>query len=192
MKSPSAVQKKVLTWTLTLALLAGAWGLAKVTLPDDAAITPFPTVAELGEPTITRNLEVTITDVRVARQVTDAFGWTAEGTWLVVDVEAATVITQDGGSLGLAELTIADRTFSATERGTTFSRQRLVTGVARAGSLAFELPEDALTGQATLRLGLPSGAPLEVLLDDVVELSVELDELPVEAEVLLIENGWAG
>lgn len=185
------MKKKILVWLLTFALLAGAWGLSKATLPDDAALAVFPVAAELDETITTRNLEATITDVQATRRVTDADGWSAEGTWLVVDLEAATVRAQDGDILALVELTIGGRRFTATDRGTSFYEQHLITGVPRAGSIAFELPADALTGTGVLRLGLPTGPPGEVLIDDVVELRIDLDELPVEAEVALDENGWA-
>ncbi len=180
-----------MTWLVTLALLAAAWGVVKVTLPDGAAQAPFVTTAELGEPAVTRNLAVTITDVQAARRVTDAEGWAADGTWLVVDLEAASVVSQDAAILSIATLIIGDRTFTATDRGTTFTWQPLVTGVPRSGSLAFELPSDALSGQAVLQLAVPSGAIGEVPLDGMIELPIDLDEIPVEAEVALVENGWA-
>ncbi|HWS49968.1 MAG TPA: hypothetical protein VN241_03065 [Microbacterium sp.] len=185
------MKSKVLVWTLTAVLLAGAWGLSKATLSDDATIAPFRTEAEIGEPALARNLEVTITDVRLARSVRDAEGWTADGNWLVVDLQAASVVTQEGSTLRLAELVVSERTFSATDRGTTFTGQRLITGVPRAGSLTFELPDDALDGPATLRLGLTTGFSGEVLLDGVIELPLVLDELPFEGEAVLQENGWA-
>lgn len=185
------MKKHVLVWLLTATLLAGAWGLSKVTLPDDAAIAPFPHAAQLGEETATRNLVVTVTDVRRADRVSDARGWSAEGTWLVVDLEAASAVTQDLSTLALAELTIGERTFSATDRGSTFYRQSLVTGVPRSGSLAFELPADVTGDLATLRLGLPGGRIGEVLLDDVIDLRIDLGALTPEPEVLLTENGWA-
>lgn len=186
------MRKHVLVWLLTVALLVVAWGVSKVTLPDDSTIANFPVAATLGEQAATRNLAATVTDVRFAHRVTDTKGWSAEGSWLVVDLEAASVVTQELSTLTFAQLVIGDRTFSTTDRGTTFLAQRLITGVPRSGSLAFELPDDALTGSATLRLGVPSGAPgAEVLLDGVIELPVLLDDLPVDAEVLLDENGWA-
>ncbi|MHC9044649.1 DUF4352 domain-containing protein [Microbacterium saperdae] len=185
------MKKHILVWLLTLTLLVVAWGVSKVTLPDDSTIAPFPVAATVGEQAVTRNLAVTVTDVRLANRVTDAKGWSAEGSWLVVDLEAASVVTQELGTLSLAQLVIGDRTFSATDRGTTLVDQRLITGVPRSGSLAFELPEDALTGRATLRLGVPSGSYREVLLDGVIDLPIALDDLPVDAEVLLDENGWA-
>ncbi len=185
------MKKHVLVWLLTGALLACAWVVSKVTLPDDATIAPFPQTAQLGEEAVTRNLAVTVTDVRLADRVVDAEGWSAEGTWLVVDLEAASVETQDLSTLSLAELTIGERTFTATDRGTTFARQPLVTGVPRSGSLAFELPDDVVGDRATLRLGVPGAAVNEVLLDGVIDLPIDLAGLPVDAEVLLDENGWA-
>ena len=185
------MKKTVLIWLLTAALLAAAWGVSKLTLPDDAGTAPFPRIATVGEPATVRNLTATVTDVRLAERVTDAEGWSAGGTWLVVDLEAATGLTQDLSTLRLAELTVGDHTFRATERGTTFFQQALVTGVPRAGSLAFELPDDVAGEHATLRLGVPGAGGSEVLLDGVIELPIDLAELPVDAEVLLDENGWA-
>lgn len=185
------MKKHVLVWLATAALLVCAWGVSKATLPDDAPNAPFPTVAQIGEQASTRNLVATVTDVRLADRVTDVKGWSAEGTWLVVDLEAATGVTQDLSTLSLAELTIGERTFSATDRGTTFVEHPLVTGVPRAGSLAFELPEDAVGDRATLRLGVPGAGGGEIRRDAVIDLPLDLAALPVEAEVLLDENGWA-
>ncbi|UPL10062.1 DUF4352 domain-containing protein [Microbacterium sufflavum] len=185
------MKKHVLVWLLTAALLAGAWVVSKVTLPDDAATAAFPRTTQIGEEAAVRNLVVTVTDVRLADRVEDADGWSADGTWLVVDLEAASAVTQDLSTLSLAQLTIGDRTFSATDRGTTFAQQRLVTGVPRAGSLAFELPDDVTDDRATLRLGVAGAGIGEVLLDGVVDLPLDLADLPVEAAILLDENGWA-
>ncbi len=181
------MKNKFLVWTLTFVLLAAAWGVSKATLPDDAATTPFPAVAALDEPVITRDLAVTVTDVHRARRVADADGWSAEGTWFVVDLEVASVIGQDAASLQLAQLVIGDRIFHATERGTTLYEQRLFTGVPRSGSLAFELPEEVVGGAATLRLSTAD----DPLLDGIIEMPLQLDEIPVETEVVLDENGWA-
>lgn len=185
------MRKHVLVWLLTAALLACAWLVSKATLPDDATIAPFPATAQIGEETAARNLVVTITDVHLANRVTDAAGWSADGTWLVVDLDAAGAGADDIGLLTVAELTIGERTFSATDRGTTFLGQRLVTGVPRAGSLAFELPADVTDDVATLRLGVPTGPPGEVLSDGVIDLSIALGALAVEREVVLHETGWA-
>jgi hypothetical protein len=185
------MKKHVLVWLATAALLVCAWGVSKATLPDDAPNAPFPTVAQIGEQASTRNLVATVTDVHLADRVTDVKGWSAEGTWLVVDLEAATGVTQDLSTLSFAELTIGERTFTATDRGTTFVEHALVTGVPRAGSLAFELPDDVAGDRATLRLGVPGAGGREIRRDAVIELPLDLSTLPAEAEVLLDENGWA-
>lgn len=185
------MKTRVMPWLLTLALLCGAWAVVKLTPPDDADQAPFVTTAEIGELAVARNLAVTVTDVHAARRVTDAGGWSADGTWLVVDLEAAAQVSQEAANLAIAELSIGGRTFTATDRGTTFVMHPLVTGVPRSGSLAFELPDDALTGNALLRIAVTSGALGGVPLDGMIELPIDLDELPVEAEVELLENGWA-
>ncbi|WP_146008103.1 DUF4352 domain-containing protein [Microbacterium aurantiacum] len=177
----------ILPWLLTVVLLAGAWALVKITLPVGSAQEPFVTAAELGEEAFARNFAVTVTEVHAARTVIDSEGWSAEGTWLVVDLEAAAQVKQEGTSLRVATLTIGERTFSATDRGATFYREGLVTGVPRSGSLAFEIPDDVLGEHATLRLGA-TGNPV---LDGVIEMRIDLAALPVDSEVTLQENGWA-
>lgn len=185
------MRRHVLTWLLTAALLACAWMVSKAALPDSSTIEAFPATAQIGEETGARNLVVTVTDARIASRVSDAAGWTADGNWLVIDLEAAGAGEHGPSALSLAELTIGERTFSATERGTTFARQVLVTGVPRSGSLAFELPDDETRETGVLRLGIPTGARGEVLLDGVIDLPLDLSTLPVSSEIVLDENGWA-
>jgi len=200
MSAPIAAERrwtaKLAPWSLTVALLAGAWALNTVALPDGSSEASFATRTTIGEPAATRNLELTVTDVRAARTLTDPQGWSAggekaQGTWLVVDLDAAATQSQYAATLGFAELTIGERTFGATERGETFFRQRLVTGVPRSGSLAFELPDDvikgtALQGTATLRLSIPS----DVRYDGIIEIPIPMEELPVEESIVLAETGW--
>lgn len=177
----------VLAWTLTAALLAGAWALNAITLDDEAAFSDIVTTGETGEPVIADNLEVVVTDVHAARSVVDANGWSADGTWVVVDIDAAAVDSQDAAAIRLAELVIGDRLFTASERPVS-ARQAipLVPGVSRSGSLAFELPPDALVGTATLRLGTTTIGALR----PVAEIPLALDDLAVEQQVQLDENGW--
>ena len=63
----------------------------------------------------------------------------------------------------------------------------LVTGVPQHGSIAFELPEDALTGSATLVFAEND----DYAADGIVEVSLDLDDMAVEREVRLDEIGWA-
>ncbi|MDT0158169.1 hypothetical protein Q9R19_11085 [Microbacterium sp. ARD32] len=178
--------KRVMPWLLTLVLLAGAWLLNSIALPEGSSEESFFTRATVGEAATARNLELTVTDVRAARGIADPRGWSAQGTWLVVELDAQALTTQYAASLGFAELTIADRVFRATERGETFFRGRLVPGVPRSGAIAFELPGDALQGTATLRLGVPSDARY----DGLVELAFDAEDIPVEDAITLPTTDW--
>ncbi|GAA3939045.1 hypothetical protein GCM10022383_16360 [Microbacterium soli] len=173
-------------WLLTLVLLAGAWALDAVALPDGASEASFLTPATVGHAATARNLEVTVTDVRAAERITDPLGWSADGTWVVVELDAAARDSQYGATLGHAELTVGGRTFRATERGETFFRRLLVPGVPRSGAVAFELPPDARSGTASLRLGIPSDARY----DGLVELTIDLDDVPVEESITLPATDW--
>lgn len=190
MSAPVAAERrwtaKIAPWSLTVALLAGAWVLNTVALPDGSSEASFATRATIGEAATTRNLELTVTGVRAARTLTDPQGWSAEGAWLVVDLDAAATQSQYAATLGFAELTIDERTFRATERGETFFRQRLVTGVPRSGSLAFELPDDSLHGTAMLRLSVSS----DVRYDGIIEIPIALEDLPIDESIVLSETGW--
>lgn len=178
--------KKVLPWLLTLVLLAGAWVLNAVALPDGSSEASFLTPATVGHAATARNLTLTVTDVRAARSIADPTGRTLESTWVVIDVDAEALDSQYGATLGFAELTVGGRTFRATERVESFFRQRLVPGVPRSGAVAFELPTDALKGTGTLRLGIPSDARY----DGLVELTIDLGDIPVEDAITLPTTDW--
>ena len=63
----------------------------------------------------------------------------------------------------------------------------LVTGVPRHGSIAFELPEGALKGPATLVFA----SEYVTSADGVIEITVDLDDVAVQNEVVLDPIGWA-
>lgn len=182
----AAVRRHVITWGTTAVLLAATWGLNAVMLGENAAQTGIVITGQPGTPVQTRNLVVTVEDVRAAHTVTDAQDWSADGTWLVVDLSASAVDTQVAARLGLAELVIGERTFRATERGQTFAEAGLVPGVARSGSVAFELPSDAIAGPAMLRFS-PVAYPN---LDGVIEIAIDLDAVRTEDSITLRTTDW--
>src|SRR6478736_7079070 len=100
-------------WTIGIGCVVLAWFVALVTPGEDEAQAPFTVPAAVGETATGRNLEVTVTDVRRAEHVT-APGWEAEGNWLVVDVEAATVLSPE--RVFTSVLVIDDTTYTASER----------------------------------------------------------------------------
>jgi len=169
-------------WAISLVLVVATWGLTQVEKDEDARYEPFVTRAGIGERAETRNLTVTVTDVHAARAVTDGTRWRAEGTWLVVDLDAAATREQAGTALRVTNLRIAGRTYSATERASSLLQVPLVTGVPQHGSVAFELPKEALKGNGTLVFA----EVYDYSADGIIEVPLDL-----EAEVQLDETGWA-
>lgn len=179
---------KALPWALTAALLTGAWLIAVFTPPEDAAERIFVTPASVGSPAAGRNLAITVHDVRAAEAIA-VDGWRAAGTWIVVDLDAGAVVSQEDGQLSTALLHIGDRTFRATERGPSdwsLLRASLVPGVPQSGSLAFELPADALSGTATLELSTSA----DTRYDSVIVLPIDLDALEAHDELELAPADW--
>lgn len=176
-------------WLLGLLLLVAAWFVAAATPDGEARITdPFPVAASPGTPAVGDNIAVTIHDVVVSDGVTSETGWSATGTWLVVDLDAWAVKTETRGALGAAYLVLADRTLSASERPgarnntTSLLKARLHVGVPQSGSIAFELPADVTTGTAVLQVAQNNGAgatdpSLSLEGDSAIQLPLVLKDL---------------
>lgn len=180
-------------WPLGVALVVAAWFVSGATPDGEERITdPFPVAAEIGRTAEGRNLAVTVHEATLADRVTSG-GWHAEGTWLVIELDAWTTRTEAPGSLGAAFLVAGDRTFRASERPGAYDpsasllRAGLHLGVPQSGSLAFELPADAADGEATLRLGLSE----QLAGDSVIEVAIDLAAVPHAAEVELPVTEWA-
>ncbi len=174
-------------WALSIVLVIAAWGLIQVQQPDDAPYESFVSRTTVGEPATTRNLAMTVTRVRAAHAVSDGRRWRADGTWLVVDFDAAAVVDQFGALLATSNLHLGDRTYSATERGESARNMVLVTGVPRHGSIAFEVPPGSLEGTATLEFAVDYDTDA----DGVIEVVVDLDQVAMQNEVTLDPEGWA-
>jgi hypothetical protein len=183
---PPARWRPWLVWTAAVALLVAAGVVVRVTPDDDLAVPPFVVTGALGERLDARSIAVTVTDPRVADTAV-AGGWAAEGTWLVVDIEAEGLVTEEDAMLPLATLTVDGVVVSASERPPSLWDQRLSVGVARTGSLAFELPEGVADLPATLEL---SGAE-DTRLDVVLRIPLDLADLPHRASTDLRPTGWA-
>ena len=173
-------------WAIGGGLIVLAWFAAAVTPGEEESQAPFPVAAAIGEPATGRNLTATVTDVRRTAQVVAADGWKAEGNWLVVDLQAGSVISE-GGVIKHAILEIGGVRFSASDRPESLLDTAMTAGLPQTGSLAFELPQDLTTGAGTLELALA----LDVRLDSVIVLSFDLADVPVVDEAEVIETGWA-
>lgn len=173
-------------WLIGAGLVVVAWGVAGITPPEDAREAPFAVAAEVGAPATGRNIEITVTELRRASTVTTS-DWSADGNWLIVDLSASAVVTDQGAALRTVELAIDGRTFSASERPDSLFKESLNAGIARTGSVAFELPADLDAGTGILTFGLFTDARL----DSVIELSVDLTDVAVQQEVALAATDWA-
>ncbi|TFV84987.1 hypothetical protein E4V99_08115 [Microbacterium sp. dk485] len=178
--------RRWLAWPMGAALLFGAWLVTLATPTADADEAPFVVPAALGEEARGRSITVTVTDVRLAEHVS-AGAWAGEGVWLVVDLDAAAAREEDRTALGGASLAIGERTYRASERPPSLFQQPLLVGIPREGSLAFELPPDAVDEQAVLRLS----GDWETRLDSLIELPLDLADLDPVDSVELTETGWA-
>lgn len=181
--------KRRWTWAIGAGLVAAAWGVGLVTPSEDIATAAFPVATEIGKPADARGFTATITDVRLTDRAV-AGGWFAEGTWLLVDVEAAATRTEEGTNLSGVTFTLGDRTYRASERPDTYVdalfTAPLAVGLAREGTVGFELPEGA-SGIGTIRLSLDP----DTRLDSVIEVRVDLDTLEHLDESEFLETEWA-
>lgn len=173
-------------WAVGGALIAAAWGVALITPPEDAFERPFPVTVEVGERGEGRNIAITVRDVRRAETVS-AGEWSAEGNWVVVDLEAEAVISEFGTLLTLATLEVDGRTYSASERPDSLRRGSLAVGIPRSGSLAFELADDVEPAEAVLTFGLDT----DPRLDSLIVVPIDLRESDVEADAELQPTEWS-
>ena len=178
--------RRAAAWAVGAGLVGAAWGVAALTPADDASEAPFPVSVAVGERGVGRNVAITVVDIRRASSVS-AQDWSAEGNWVVVDLDAAAVTSEPGTTLRLATLETAGRTFSASERPESLATQPLAVGIPRSGSVAFELPDDIEAGEAVLTFGLSS----DPRLDSLIVLQVDLDEIEVQTDAELRPTGWA-
>ncbi|GAA2884503.1 hypothetical protein [Microbacterium esteraromaticum] len=189
--------RRLLPWAITIGLLVAAWLVAQATPGDDSAERAFVQQAEVGERVEGRDLAVTVQRVRAAEAITTPAGWRAEGTWVVVEMDAEAVLTEYGNLLSRTVLEVGDRVYSATERGEgessiddyMLSGEQLVPGIPKSGVLAFQLPDDeSLTGAAMLELATDRFP----VYDSIITVQIDLDALPVENSVELETVDWAG
>ncbi|KDA06892.1 hypothetical protein DC31_07960 [Microbacterium sp. CH12i] len=178
--------KRYLPWIITVALLGAAWMVAFAAPKDDMTLTPFTVTTQMDEEVVARDFALTVHDIRAARTATAPNDWRAEGTWLLVDLEAEATLTQEGTLLNGATLTIGERTIRASERMPSMMEHRLVPGIPYRGTLAFELPDGALTGTGILRLSTND----DTRGDSVAEMRIDLDSLNIEDVAAIHDTEW--
>lgn len=182
--------RRSLPWISGIALVAVA-GVVTLAIPSDDSLTdPFLIRGSTDNELASRTLRIAVQDSTFADEVAvPASEWSAEGNWLVITVEASATQTETGAAINLATLTVDGRVFQASERPSdSLLRTPLHVGTALVGPLVFELPIDLRHGTAELRLSPTTPTPL---LDDVIVITLPLDDLPTTSQVDLIAPEWA-
>ncbi|MET0297594.1 MAG: hypothetical protein ABW024_09345 [Microbacterium sp.] len=179
--------KRWAQWTIGVGLVVAAWFVAAATPPEESREAPFVVAVGVGERGEGRNIAVLVEDVARAASV-EADGWSAEGNWLVADLEVSSVEKEFGVLLSRATFEIDGITYGASERPSSLLRTSLFAGVPQSGSLAFELPADLVSGDGVLRFGVDT----DERLDSVIEVAVDLDGIPVEDTAELRPTEWSG
>lgn len=169
--------KPWVVWAVGVTLLVVAWGVTKVTPGAELTEASFVTPATIGERALGSELALTIDEVVIASTVSDARGWTAEGQWLIVDLQMSAQTTEEVTSLSTAILTVDGKMYQASERPQSLFLESLGADIVTTGSVAFELPAGADSQAATLRFAPKAG---DVRLDSVIELSFDLGDLSHE------------
>ena len=175
-----------LVWSIGVGLLLAAWGVVQLTPDDDDAQKPFVIPVAVGETAVGRAFEITVTDARIGDRAVSG-GWHADGTWLVIDLEASARGEETGARLNHAAFVVDGATYRASERPESFFESALSVDIPRTGSIAFELPESLADASGVLQLALDG----ETRLDSLVEVPLDLGGLGSTTEVELLREGWA-
>lgn len=176
------------SWSIGTGLVVAAWFVALVTPGDDRVQDAFRLETAVGSAVTGRNIAVTVHDIRRTERVS-AGGWSAEGNWVVVDLDAASIVSESSTSLlRHAELVVDGVRFRASERPRTLFGMPLSAGVSQSGSLAFELPDELDGGDAILEIALPR----DTRLDSMIVVPFDLAAITRRAEIELRETEWTG
>ena len=176
-----------------VALLVAAGYVTQSTPTNDEWQSPIAVSAEVGESAAGRNIEATVTDVRVARSVATSNGWSGltSGIWVVVDATVAAVV-EDGVPLGTAQLQIGSVAYSATLRAesSTLADATLSTGIPLTGSLAFEIPEAVLTSAEAADTDIHLAISADPRSDSMIVVPVDLTAVDIEDAITLDTPEW--
>ncbi|MDW4572082.1 hypothetical protein R8Z57_04740 [Microbacterium sp. M3] len=173
-------------WVLGGGLVVAAWFVALGTPDEETIQAPLAVTVPVGEEAEGRNLVITITDIRRAAEL-HAGGWSAEGNWVVVDLEVAAVASEDAVRLRHAELIVDGVRYGASERPESLLDEQLTAGVPRAGGVAFELPAELDSGEATLELALKPDSRL----DSMIVVPFDFGSVPATQSDELADTRWA-
>lgn len=173
-------------WLVGTALVAGAGLLSAITPSDQSIIGPFVVSGDQGAPTASRMLQAQVVSTSFADSiVADGGDWKASANWLVIELEASALQTEERAEIDFATLSVDGLVFRASERvPETLLGKHLHLGTDTTGVLVFELADGIHAGEGELRLTTHYRTPQ---LDDLLALRVSLDEARRAATVELSE-----
>ncbi len=177
---------RVTTWVLAVGILVLA-GIVVASEPSEQLQQgPFVVETAFGDRATGRNVEVTISDVRLADVVElDEFeGWRGEteGVWVVATVTASTRL-QARPLTGF--LLIDDLEFRGSDRmdADGLESWQLLPGIPTTGTVLFEIPREL--AQSTVSARLLFGANPDWRLDSIIGTTVDLSSLAVERTIVV-------
>lgn len=190
----ASVGRHILNGALLVVFLSAA-GVVLHTAPTDAQWqAPIPVAGEVGQTLTGRNIEATVSDIRIADSVTASNGWSGEttGAWVVVDASVEAVVTDFGVSLGTAQLQIGDTLYAASERPDDGSIEGTVlsVGLPQTGPLLFEVPRAALEGEDAQSAELQLAANNDPRTDSMIVVPVDLAAIAHEEAITTDAPVW--
>lgn len=184
-----------------LAALLFVSGVIANGIPDESVRdAPFELHGALGETLTGRNLSATVTGAQFVQQPRgELWGepWAAEsgGIWLVVDAEAACVVSLC--HLQSVMLDVDGTRWSASERPSSLSvaQTTLAAGIPTAGALLFEVPAELASEAADATAPVPAQLRLGIgsddRLDSLLVIEIDLAGLQQRRSADIAEPGWA-
>ncbi|MDR6866803.1 hypothetical protein J2Y69_001402 [Microbacterium resistens] len=178
------------SWAAALALLVAAGAVSAFTPPENAGEEPFPVSAEVGERGVGRDIDATVDRVVLVHELTQSqhgTTWRGAGTWLLVDLRAAAVVSQNEVGLRGVALEAGGRIYHASNRMTSMYESVLIPGVPRSGSIAIELPDDIPRGPAVLTFSRDN----DPRADSQIRVPIDLSTIPEHPSGEISPTEWA-
>jgi hypothetical protein len=186
--------RHILNGALLVVFLAVGWVVLHSAPTDAQWQAAIPVTGEVGQTLTGRNIEATVSSIRIADSVTASNGWAGEttGVWVVTDVSVAAVLTDYGVSLGTAQLQIGDTLYAASERPDrgTIEGTTLSVGLPQTGPLMFEIPRAALQGDDARGAELQLAANGDPRTDSMIVVPVDLTAIAHEPTITTDAPVW--
>lgn len=187
--SPSPRVRSLLGWAGGLACVAAAWGVIAVTPGDEFADQPFVVQARLGEPAEGREMRITVLEAQKASHVEDEHGWSADGTWVLVEFEGEALTVEEDASLNRLQLRIGQRVYVPSDRPARADPDgQLHVGVPETMTAAFEIAEEDAEKRAVLDLGFVRA---DERLDSAIRLDLDLSALDTVDGAEIPDRRWS-